>query len=135
MSPASVRPPAIAIIAGVSIAASSLILAAVDGPRYLSLSQLNFWLVPFSAGLFTALFAVPFLAHRTLFKDNPSPDRRWELAVLVWGGCALVVGALGFALGATGGFGSDSLAGSAGLIVVVEAGLILGAVLTQALAG
>jgi hypothetical protein len=117
------------------VAAAALLLAAVSGPPYLSSSGVNGWLVVFAAALFVALFAVPFGIEARLRDAHPDSDARWERAVPAWGGIALLVTAVGALIGVLGGFGGDSLAGSVGLVVAGEGGLVLIAVLSVLLSG
>jgi hypothetical protein len=117
------------VFAGAAIALAAIALAATAGGPYLSLSDLSPWIVLFSIGLFTALFATPFAIHRSL-GDLLEGDARWERALLWWGAVSGVVLAVGLLLGAAGEFGADSLAGSIGLVCVVEAGLVLATLIT-----
>lgn len=126
--------PALFIAAGLATALVSLALAGAAGPPYLSLSELNPWLVVFAIGLFAALFATPFAIHARV-GGLLEADARWERALLLWGAVALAALGLGLLAGLPSGFGSDSLAGSAGLVVVVEAVLVLGTLAAWLLAG
>jgi hypothetical protein len=92
----------------------------------------NGWVVVFAAALFAALLAVPFTIERRLRDAHQKSDARWDRAVPLWGVVALGVLVAGALVGAGGGFAGDSLAGSAGLVTTIEAGLVviaLGAVL------
>jgi hypothetical protein len=123
------RRPLSFLFAGAAVALASVPLAGTAGAPYLSLSELSPWIVTFSIGLFTALFAAPFAIHRrlgSLLED----DARWERALLWWGAASIVVLAIGLLLGLPGDFASDSLAGSLGLVCVVEAGLVLATLIT-----
>jgi hypothetical protein len=62
-------------------------------------------------------------------------DRRWDRALPIWAGVALSVLIVGLLAGAAGGFDGDSLAGSAGILAVVESGLVLAAVLFVLVSG
>ena len=62
-------------------------------------------------------------------------DARWERALLWWGAVALAALALGLLLGLPSGFGSDSLAGSVGLVICVEAVLVLGTLVAWLISG
>lgn len=126
--------PALFIAAGLATALVSLALAGAAGPPYLSLSELNPWLVVFAIGLFAALFATPFAIHARV-GGLLEADARWERALLLWGAVALAALGLGLLAGLPSGFGSDSLAGSAGLVAVVEAVLVLGTLAAWLLAG
>ena len=77
------------------------------------------------AGLFAGLFAAPFLIRMRL-GGTLEADARWERALLWWGALAIGALALGALLGVVAGFGSDSLAGSLGVVTIVESVLVLG---------
>jgi hypothetical protein len=129
------RAPTLVAVSGLSVAAIALVLAAVSGPPYLGLSGLNGWLVVFAAALFGALLAVPFLIERRLRRDYADSDARWDRAMPVWGGIALLVVGAGALIGLSGDFAGDSLAGSAGLVLAGEGGLVLIAVASVLLSG
>jgi hypothetical protein len=116
---------ALAVFAGALVAAGALILAAVSGPPYLSTDGVNGWIVLFAAGLFAGLLAVPFALEGRLRASRPESDARWDRVVPVWGALALVLLVAGILTGASGGFAGDSLAGSAGLVATIEAGLVV----------
>ena len=124
----------VVLVAGGAVAAVAVGLAAADGAPYLSFERLNPWLVVFAIGLFTALFATPFAIHRTI-GGMLEADARWERALLWWGAVALAALALGLLLGLPSGFGSDSLAGSVGLVICVEAVLVLGTLVAWLISG
>ena len=128
----SPRPRSFAL-AGLALAAASVVLAAVAGPPYASLSHLSPWLVTFAIGLFAALFALPFEFHDRL-EDQLESDARWERALLLWGVAALALGGVGALCGAVWGFGAESLIGSLALVAVIEAGLIVAALVAWLLA-
>ena len=119
------RIPALCLTIGVTVTVVTVPLAALDGPPYLSLDELSPWVVAFAIGLFAAAFAAPFVIHASL-GGMLEADARWERALLWWGPASLVALALGAGVGLPSGFASDSLAGSLGLVVVVEAVLVLG---------
>ncbi len=118
------RKPLLFVLAGAGIAVVSIPLAAVAGPPYLSFASLSPWLVSFAIGLFTALFATPFLIHARLGGELEA-DARWERAVLWWGAVAVAVLAASVVCGLPTGFASDSLGGAIGLVGVTEAVLVL----------
>ena len=62
-------------------------------------------------------------------------DARWDRAIPIWGGIALIVTVVGALIGASGDFAGDSLAGSAGLLAAGAGGLVLIAVATALLSG
>jgi hypothetical protein len=119
------RFPRTALLAGLGVGTIGLILAgATDGP-YLTSDDVNWWIVVFAAGLFAALFALPFAIERRLRPRVEDEEKRWERALLLWGGVSAVVLAAGVIAGATAGWSGRELAGAAGLIVTIEAGLVL----------
>ena len=124
-SPEIDRRPAAFLAAGIAIALLSLLLAGIAGPPYLALSGLSPWIVAYAIGLFAALFACPFTIPVGLDRLLEG-DARWERALLWWGAVTLGVLAIGLLLGLPSGFSSTSLAGSAGLVAVIEAVLVLG---------
>ena len=115
----------LAAIGGAAVAAVSIPLAAAAGGPYLALDHVSVWVVSYAIGLFAALFAAPFLIRARLAGELEA-DARWERALLWWGGLALVVLGLGLLAGLAGGFASDSLAGSLGVVTAVEAAMVLG---------
>jgi hypothetical protein len=128
--------PLLALTGCVAVAALSVLLAAVDGPPYLSLSSLSPWIVVFAAAVFAALFAVPFAVNRLIVAADPSRAEGWERAMLVWGAVALVSLGLGGAMIAVGGFSpARSLDDAVGLLLVIEAGMVVLVLLAWILAG
>ena len=117
------------------LAALSLVLAAIAGPPYLGLSGINGWMIVFAAALLAALIAIPFALEARLRGSYSDSDSRWDRAIPIWGGIALVVTVLGALIGASGDFAGDSLAGSAGLLAAGAGGLVLIAVATALLSG
>jgi len=127
--------PGLALFAGGMVAAGALILAAVSGPPYLSTDGVNGWIVLFAAGLFAGLLATPFAIERRLRASQPESDARWDRVVPLWGAVALALLVAGILTGASGGFAGDSLAGSAGLLATIEAGIVVVALLFVLLSG
>ena len=119
--------PTVGFVAGFAVAAVSIVVAAVAGPPYLSLSSLNPWIAVFAVATFVALFAVPFAANQRIVTRDPDRAEAWEPAMLAWGAVALAALAFGVVLiVAGGGFSpSGSLADAAGLVIVIETGLVL----------
>jgi hypothetical protein len=120
---------------GLLVAALSLVLAAIAGPPYLGLSGINGWMIVFAAGLLAALIAIPFVLEARLRGSYSDSDARWDRAIPIWGGIALIVTVVGALIGASGDFAGDSLAGSAGLLAAGAGGLVLIAVATALLSG
>ena len=111
-------------LGGGSTALVSLLLAAATGAPYLEADGVNGWLVVFAAGLLAALVAFPFGLELRLRERYPDRDRRWEVALLIWGGAAIVILLVAF----VNGFDTGDLAGAAGLIAAIEAGLVVATV-------
>jgi hypothetical protein len=128
------RNPSPFLVAGAAVGLASIGLAAAAGPPYLRLESLSPWLVTFAIGMFAALFATPFAIHRRL-GGRLEADARWERALLLWGAVTLGMLALGALLGLGGSFAGDSLAGSLGVVIVVEAVLVLATLIVWLLSG
>ena len=111
-------------VGGGSTALVALLLAGASGAPYLEADGVNGWIVVFAAGLLAALIAFPFGLEVRLRPRYPDRDRRWEVSLLIWGAVAVAILALALAAG----FDTGTLAGAAGLISAVEAGLIIGTV-------
>jgi hypothetical protein len=120
---------------GLLVAALSLVLAAIAGPPYLGLEGINGWMIVFVAALLAALIAIPVALEARLRGSYSDSDARWDRAIPIWGGIALVVTVVGALIGASGDFAGDSLAGSAGLLASGAGGLVLIAVATALLSG
>jgi hypothetical protein len=129
------RAATLACLAAVAVGVGSLALAAASGPPYLSTGDVNGWIVVFAAALLAALLALPFAIEARLRGAHPESDSRWDRAVPIWGGIALIVTALGALIGTAGDFAGDSLAGSAGLVATGAGGLVLIATLSVLLSG
>jgi hypothetical protein len=129
------RAGALICLIGTGVAALSLVLAAIAGPPYLGLSGINGWMIVFAAALLAALIAIPFVLEARLRRSYSDSDARWDRAIPIWGGIALIVTVVGALIGASGDFAGDSLAGSAGLLAAGAGGLVLIAVATALLSG
>ena len=129
------RAGALVCLIGLLVAALSLVLAAVAGPPYLGLAGINGWMIVFVSALLAALIAIPFALEARLRGSYSDSDARWDRAIPIWGGIALVVTVVGALIGASGDFAGDSLAGSAGLLAAGAGGLVLIAVATALLSG
>lgn len=117
---------AIGILAGAGVAVSALILAAVVGDPYLGSDSLNPFIVVFAIGLFSFLGGIPFAANSRIVARSPERTDAWERSMLVWGAVALPLLAVGAALVFGGSFSPESsLASAAGLILMIEAGLVV----------
>ena len=129
------RIPVLVAFAAAAIAFVSLLLAAAAGEPYVSLSDINIWMVVFLGGVFTVLFAGPFAIESRVGDRFADSDTRWERALLIWGGVCAGVLVLALAIGSTSGFSSDSLAGSAALLVAIAAGLVEATLVVWLLSG
>ena len=129
------RIPALGVSAGLATALVSLALAAAAGAPYLSADRVNGWIVVFAAGLLAALIATPFLFERLQRTSIGDGDKRWERALLYWGAVSIGVLVIGLLLGSGGDFAGDSLAGSVGLLISIEAALVTGTMVVWLLSG
>jgi len=122
---------ALLALGGTATAVVSALLAGAAGEPYLEADGVNPWIVVFAAGLMAALISFPFGLEVRLRERHLDRDKRWEAALVVWG---IVAGAL-LALGLIAGFDTSTLAGALGLILVIEAALVVGTVVAWLLAG
>ena len=128
--------PALALLGGVAVATASLVIAAVDGSPYLSLSSLSPWIAIFATALFVALFAVPFAANLMIVGGDPDRAEAWEAAMLAWGAIALALLAIGALLSFPAGVApAHSLVDAVGLLLVLEAGMVVAVLLFWVLSG
>jgi hypothetical protein len=125
----------LAIVVGGIVALLGIPVAAAVGEPYLGADGINAGLILLGAGLFAALFAIPFLVEQGLRASESDRDRRWERALIRWAlaaGAVLAVGALlGIAFGLTGG----SLGGSIAIVVLGDGTLIAGTLVAWMLSG
>jgi hypothetical protein len=128
--------PTAALVGSIGVAIAALALAALKGAPYLDLSSLNVWVAVFAVAAFGALFSVPFALERLLVAARPERTERWERAMLLWGLVALVAIIAGGLLIAAGGFSpSESLPDAAGLLLAVEAGMVVVTLVVWLLSG
>ncbi len=126
--PTPSRRPAAALSVGAVVAAIGLLAAAAEGHPYLSLDEVNLGIVLFAVGLFTALFAAPFVLQLTIFASIRGSDRRWERSVLGWAGVAALA-SLGFGLvGLADSFDRDLLLGAVAWVGLTESLIVLAVV-------
>lgn len=112
-----------ALPAAGGLAALGLIgMLSSDGP-YVSLGEINPWSVVYAIGVFALLMAAPFALHRRI-AEGRDRDRRWELAVVTWGGCALAAGAVLTVVAIVSGGALEAAA----VIGLAECALVVGAV-------
>jgi hypothetical protein len=125
------RLAALLAVGGGATAAVALLLAGAAGEPYLGADGVNGWLVVFATGLLAALVAFPFGIELRLRERYADRDRRWEVSLLVWGGLAAAILVIAF----LAGFDTGTLAGAAGLIAAIEAGLVVATIGVWLLAG
>ena len=113
--------------AGVALAGGIGTLLAED--PYLSVSKgIEPWLGVYAVGMLGLLLFTPFALHRRIAASTKDRDRRWELAVVAWGGIALVLG-LVFALALWAGSGPSEPVGALALVSLLACGLVVASVL------
>lgn len=118
-----------------AVAALGLVLTLVSSGPYLSFSDPNPFVWVYAAGLFGLLLAAPFAIHARVAARERDRDRRWEVAVMSWGGGALAVAVvLGGLLVGTGLDSGDSL-GAIATVSMIECGLVVAAVAVLVLGG
>jgi hypothetical protein len=116
--------------AGAGLAVVGAIGTLLASGPYLSVSDgIEAWLVVYALGLFGLLLFAPFALHRRIAESEKDRDRRWELAVVAWGGVALAAG-LAFGLVLWLGPGTAEPFGALALMGLLECGLVVAAVLT-----
>jgi hypothetical protein len=108
------------------VGAAGTLLA--EGP-YLSVSKgIEPWLGVYALGVLGLLLFAPFALHRRIAASTEDRDRRWELAVVAWGGIALVA-AVVFVLVLWIGPGPTEPLGAIALISVLACALVVVSVL------
>jgi hypothetical protein len=114
-------------LAGVAVGALGILMAALgDGP-YLRLAELDPGIVLYALGLFAVLLATPFALHARIAVRVEDRDKRWELALLQWGGVALAATAVLVVLGIAAGFSTATLGGAVAVVGLAECALVLAA--------
>lgn len=128
--------PLLGVAVGAGCAAAGLLLASAKGAPYLTSGSVNGWIVLFAFGLLGALFAMPFAIERRMRPRYSESERRWERSLLAWGAIALGVLLAGYLLGVSADWASgSSLAGAAGLLITIEAVIVLGTMVVWLLSG
>ncbi|MGI9021012.1 MAG: hypothetical protein ACR2G3_09920 [Solirubrobacterales bacterium] len=130
------RAPLLGVAIGTGAALAGLLLASAKGAPYLTTDSVNGWIVLFAFGLLGALFAMPFAIERRMRSRYEESDRRWERSLLAWGAVAIGVLLAGYLLGVSADWASgSSLAGAAGLLITIEAVIVLGTMVVWLLSG
>jgi hypothetical protein len=129
------RLPLVAAMGGLGLAVIALILAGASGGPYLTADSVNGWIVVFAVGVGAVLGALPFAFERRLRGRIADGDARWERAMLIWAAVATPGLIGGIALASGGDWSGATLGGAAGLILVIEAGLVAGGIVVALLSG
>jgi hypothetical protein len=130
------RAPLLGVAVGTGLALIGLLLASAKGAPYLTTDSVNGWIVLFAFGLLGALFATPFAIERRMRSRYEESDRRWERSLLAWGAIAIGVLLAGYLLGVSADWASGtSLAGAAGLLITIEAVIVIGTMVVWLLSG
>lgn len=130
------RAPLLGVAVGTGLALIGLLLASAKGAPYLTTDSVNGWIVLFAFGLLGALFATPFAIERRMRSRYEDSDRRWERSLLAWGAIAIGVLLAGYLLGVSADWASGtSLAGAAGLLITIEAVIVIGTMVVWLLSG
>ena len=113
------------VLGGFLIAALGALGVVLGERPHLDLDDLDPWLVVYAIGLLTGLGGIPFLFHARYSLRTDDPDRRWELALIAWGGLAFA-GAAGFVVaGLLAGLGAASAVGSLAIVGAVACALVV----------
>ena len=113
------------VLAGFLVAALGA-LGVIFGERpHLDFDDLDPWLVVYAVGLLTGLGAIPFLLHARYTSRTDDLDRRWELALIAWGGLAFAGVAAFVVVGLLAGLGAASAVGSLAIVGAVACGLVV----------
>lgn len=131
----SARPARTALLGGVLLSALGAIGVGASADPELSLSSLDPWLVVYAIGLLGALGALPFVLHESLAGRTDDRDRRWELALVAWGGIALVAAVAFLLVGLVLGFDPDTAEGALAIVGLGACGLVVAGVGATMLAG
>jgi hypothetical protein len=130
------RAPLLGVAVGTGLALIGLVLASAKGAPYLTTDSVNGWIVLFAFGLLGALFATPFAIERRMRSRYEESDRRWERSLLAWGAIAIGVLLAGYLLGVSADWASGtSLAAAAGLLITIEAVIVIGTMVVWLLSG
>jgi len=130
------RAPLLGLAVGTGVALIGLVLASAKGAPYLAGDSVNGWIVLFAFGLLGALFAMPFAIERRMRPRYEESDRRWERSLLAWGAISIGFLLAGYLLGVSADWASgESLTGAVGLLITIEAVIVLGTMVVWLLSG
>lgn len=103
-------------------------VSASEGP-HLGLSDLDPWLVLYLLGLIVCLGAGPYGLFDRFGATKPDRDARWDLALSVWGGFALLAGLIFVGFGLIAGFDPASASGALAITGAGACALVVGALM------
>lgn len=116
-------------LAGVIVAALGAIGVSTGEEPHLSLHDLDPWLVLYAIGLLIALGAGPYGLYDRFGARIEDRDARWDMALSVWGGFALVAGLAFAAVGLIAGFAPATASGALAIVGAGACALVVGTLL------
>lgn len=119
------RVASLGLAASGMVAFGGLIGIAVSKPPYIGGDGISFWAAVFAIGTFGMLMAVPFALQALRLERHPEKTLSWEWALSIWAVVAATVLIAGFALAAASGVSGSSVAGAVGILIGVEASLVV----------
>lgn len=125
----SARTALLLALAGAAIAGLGAAGVAGGEEPHLSLDDLDPWLVVYAIGLIVALGAGPYGLYDRFAGRFEDKDARWDMALSVWGGIALVAGVCFVALGALLGFAPATASGALAIVGAGVCALVVGSLL------
>jgi hypothetical protein len=127
------RSAALVALAGGLVAVLGAIGVASGDEPHLSFHRLDPWLVVYAIGVLVTLGSGPYGIYDRLGGRIEDRDARWDMALSVWGGCALVAGLLFAAVGLIAGFDPATAAGALALVGAGACALVVGTLLVVVL--
>lgn len=125
----SARSSLLVALGGILVAALGAIGVSTSGGTHLSFGDLDPWLVVYGIGLLVALGAGPYGLYERFTDAASDRDLRWDVALSIWGGIALVAGLAFVALGLLAGFAPADASGSLAIVGVGACALVIGTLL------
>lgn len=115
----------VALGALLAAALGAIGVAAGEGTR-LSLSELDPWLVVYAIGVLAMLGSAPYGLFDRYAASTDDEDVRWDRALSVWGGIALLAGLLFIVFGVIAGFDPATVSGSLAWVGAGACALVFG---------
>lgn len=125
----SARSSLLVALGGILVAALGAIGVFASGGTHLGLHDLDPWLVVYALGLLVALGAGPYGLYDRVGTSTTDPDARWDLALSIWGGFALVASLIFAAVGLLAGLDPATAAGALAIVGAGACALVLGGLL------